>query len=417
MSGASPDSARILDRAVDGLLADAGRLLEELIRIPSPVGGEREAQEFLHGWLSARGLACSLMEADPELESDPDYVPCAADGRHAPNVRMSIGRSAGGRSLALNSHMDVVPPDDATGCTCTREEGLIRGRGACDAKGQVVTLCLAMLAVAESGVELCGECAGLSVVEEEAGGNGTLAWLRTGERTDGCVVLEPSGLAVHPANRGALWFRIEVRGRATHMGRWWEGRSAFEDLEKTLAEVRAYGEELVRRSRDVPLFPSDPSPVHVNIGVVRAGDWPSTVPARAEARGAVSLLPNASLAEVRAGLEEAVRRARERQGVEAEVCFDGVANAPFALDASHPLSSLLAESVKQVRGRAEVSGYLASCDARLVYHRAGIPAVVFGPGDLRDAHSASEKISLEDIRDAARALARLITAWCGSPGR
>jgi acetylornithine deacetylase len=253
---------------------------------------------------------------------------------------------------------------------------------------------------------------GLSVVEEEAGGNGTLAWIRAGERADGCVVLEPSRLEVHPANRGALWFRILVRGKATHMGRWWEGRSAFEDLEKVLAEVRAFGEELVERSRDIPLFPSDPSPVHVNIGEVRAGDWPSTVPATAEARGAVSFLPNASLEEVRSGLESAVQKARQRHGVNAEIRFDGLANAPYALDVSHPLPALLALQVEEVRGRAQISGYLASCDARLMHHRAGIPTVVFGPGDLRDAHSASEKVALEEIRDAARALARLIVRWC-----
>jgi len=225
---------------------------------------------------------------------------------------MRIGRAAAGKTLVLNSHMDVVPSQAPSGFAARRDNGIIHGRGACDAKGQVVTICLAMLAVREAGLEPSGECVGLSVVEEEAGGNGTLAWIRTGERADGCVVLEPSRLEVHPANRGALWFRILVRGKATHMGRWWEGRSAFEDLEKVLAEVRAFGEELVERSRDIPLFPSDPSPVHVNIGEVRAGDWPSTIPATAEARGAVSFLPNASLEEVRSGLESAVQKARQR---------------------------------------------------------------------------------------------------------
>jgi acetylornithine deacetylase len=406
------EAGQRLDRAIDDLLEDAAGLLERLIQIPSPAGSEGEAQHTLLRWLQTRGMECCLQEADAELESDPDYVPCQADGRHAPNVRMRIGRAAAGKTLVLNSHMDVVPPEAPSGFAARRDNGIIHGRGACDAKGQVVTICLAMLAVREAGLEPSGECVGLSVVEEEAGGNGTLAWIRAGERADGCVVLEPSRLEVHPANRGALWFRILVRGKATHMGRWWEGRSAFEDLGKVLAEVRAFGEELVERSRDIPLFPSDPSPVHVNIGEVRAGDWPSTVPAMAEARGAVSFLPNASLEEVRSGLESAVQKARQRHGVDAEIRFDGLANAPYALDVSHPLPALLAHQVEEVRGRAQISGYLASCDARLMHHRAGIPTVVFGPGDLRDAHSASEKVTLEEIRDAARALARLIVRWC-----
>ncbi len=406
-----------VEAAVDRLADDATQLLADMIAFPSLAGNEDGVQKFVAAWLLDHGMPADLVEADPGLESDPNYSHHSLDGHHAPNVLTSLPSKKTGRSLLLNSHTDVVPAELPELFQPEIAEGKISGRGACDAKGQVVCWMLAMLAVKEAGITLEGECIGVAVVEEEIGGNGTLALVRKMQSPcDVAVVLEPTVYAIHPANRGAIWFKIEVEGIPTHMGRWWEGQNAFENLEKVLAEVRKWDAEIVAESRGVPLFPDDPSPVHVNIGIVRSGDWPAKVPSAATCEGGISFLPNKTLSQIKAGMTQAVRRAAEMHGIKASVSFGKLQNEAYATPADHPAVSSLRQAAIDVRGEAEVSGFLASCDARLLFHRAKMPTIVFGPGDLLLAHSDIESIELNEIVTAAKILARFIIDWCGVSG-
>lgn len=400
--------------AVETLAVDGQRLLMEMIAFPSLAGEELAVQEHVAGWLKRHGMPADLVAADRGLESDPDYARHVPDGAHAPNVLTRLPSRGSGRSLLLNSHTDVVPAQSADMFTPRIEDGRVFGRGACDAKGQVVTWLVAMAAIKEAGVTLNGECVGAAVVEEEIGGNGTLALIRGMRKTpDVAVVLEPTNFAIHPANRGAVWFRIEVQGRPTHMGRWWEGESAFENLEKILDRVREWDAELVRQARGTPLFPDDPSPVHVNVGMVQAGDWPASVPGLAVAEGGVSFLPNTTLEEIKAGMRRVLAEACDEYGLEACVRFERLQNEAYAIPESHAAVGALEECVRDAHGQAEVNGFLASCDARLLFHRAGTPTLVFGPGDLRLAHSEIESIALDEITVAAKALAAFVLRWCG----
>jgi acetylornithine deacetylase len=81
-------------------------------------------------------------------------------------------------------------------------DGRVFGRGACDDKGQIAVLYLVLNALQSLGVELGGDLLSEIVIEEEAGGNGSLSLIRQGYRADGAVILEPTELRIHPANRG-----------------------------------------------------------------------------------------------------------------------------------------------------------------------------------------------------------------------
>jgi len=401
-----------LDRQIDRLIPEVADLLRRLVEIPSVSGSEHDVQSFLKQWLDARLLQTALQHPDTGLDSDPDFRGAAGAG-HTPNVVFTLPHSGGGRSLLLNSHTDTVPPaaDQQTGDA--GHSGRVFGRGAVDAKGQVAAIVLAMLALKETGIRLRGPCMGVAVTEEELGGTGTLSWIRSGGSADAAIVLEPTRMSIHPANRGALWFRIRTWGVSTHMGRYWEGESAFENLEKILAELRQFEADLVQLSRQVPLFPSDPSPVHANIGQVTSGDWPATVPAEAVAEGGFSFLPNVRLADVEDGIRCAVGRAAKAMGFRAEVTFDRLRNEAYGIDSEHPAVQALADAARDVHGEDDIRGYLASCDARLLYHRAGIPTIVFGPGDLLEAHARDESIDVDEVAEAARILARFVVEWCG----
>jgi len=100
-------------------------------------------------------------------------------------------------------------------------------------------------------------------------------------------------------------------------------------------------------------------------------------------------------------------------GFRADVTFDRLRNEAYGIDSEHPAVQALADAARDVHGEDDIRGYLASCDARLLYHRAGIPTIVFGPGDLLEAHARDESIDVDEVAEAARILARFVVEWCG----
>jgi acetylornithine deacetylase len=277
---------------------------------------------------------------------------------------------------------------------------------------------LALSALKELGVRLKGDVEAQFVIEEEAGGNGSLAAIAGGRRADAVVVLEPTGLGVRYANRGAAWFKLTVSGRSVHMGRYREGVNAFEEMLGLVPILKEYEASLREASKGYPGFPDDPSPVVVNIGRVRGGDWPSTVPAECVVEGGIAFLPNRTARwieeEVRALIEaKATPWAREHARFE----LAGLRNEAFETPAGDPAVRSFHRAAESLLGPRPLEGWTASCDARLFFHRGGMPTLVFGAGDLGRAHALDERVEMDDILRAAEVLARFLADWCGVEGK
>jgi acetylornithine deacetylase len=397
----------------------AADLLGRLIAFPSVSGAEAGIQAGLLNVLSNAGLPARAMPIEGTIVEDPDYTPLPEPRSYQdrPNVIVAIPGAGGGRSAILNTHSDVVPaPAGMFGASI--EGGVLRGRGACDAKGQIVTALLALRAVRELGLALQGDVEAQFVVEEEAGGNGSLAAIAAGRRADAAVILEPTGLVPRSANRGAAWFRLTVDGRSVHMGRYEEGVSAFDELVALLPLLREYEAGLRRSSRGLAGFPDAPSPIVVNIGSVRAGDWPSTVPGECVAEGGIAFLSNRTARRIEAEVRELIAsRAGPWGRAHARFALWGLRNEAFETPAAEPAVRTFRSAAEEVLGPLPVEGWKASCDARLFFHRGRMPALVFGAGDLGQAHSLDEAIGLPDILRATEVLVRFLARWCGVAGK
>lgn len=414
-TGFGDDLAAFLRRREDW----ARDILCRLIGFRSTPGAEEGVQKFLCDLLSRSGFPVRRSPVEESLASDPDYTPVPGHVPYAgrPNLLVTLAGAGGGRSAIVNTHTDVVPAPDAL-FEARTGNGRVYGRGACDAKGQVVTLLLALLALRERGIALEGDVEAQFVIEEEAGGNGSLAAIVGGRRADVAVVLEPTGLGVRPANRGAVWFKLDVAGRSIHMGRYSEGVSAFDEALGLIAILKEYEASLREASKGTPGFPDDPSPVVVNIGQVRAGDWPSTLPGACTVEGGIAFLPNRTVqdieSEVRALIEaKATPWAREH----ARFALVGLRNEAFSTPTGHPAVTAFAEAAAAVLGPRPLEEWNASCDARLFSGRGGMPTIVFGAGDLRHAHAADEQIEMGGILSAAEVIARFLAGWCGIAGK
>jgi len=411
MSHENAELREVLSR----LAPEAQEFLTELIRIPSTHGNEAEAVTFAEEAWSHAGFPVERHPIPESLRHDPEYTnpatECDFTGRD--NLVVRIGRGEG-RSAIINSHLDVVPAEDwEDGFQPRVDGGTIYGRGACDAKGCQATMFLAARALQELGIEPAGQVAFAMVVAEEVGGNGSLSLIREGERADGVVVIEPTSLAMHPANRGAIWFRFEFTGKSCHMGRKHEGVNAIDLACETMQILYAYEQELIGDQEDQPLFADYEFPTQVNVGTLHSGDWPSMVPGKAVMEGGIGFLPNRPMEQVK---EDVVRYIDEKGSEELkqryELSFPRLHNDSYETPPDHPFVQAFHRATLATDAQDTITGWNVSCDARSFAKLGGMPTVVFGAGDIRDAHSAGEKVEMADIVTAAETLVRFIEEWC-----
>ncbi len=404
------DLARLL-AAVDRHRADAEEFLIRLIGFPSTPGLEEQACAFLAEQFAAANVHVEKITLSDKLRDDEDYSTPIPDlhyaGRH--NLRLTLpGR--GDKTVVFNTHMDVVPAaEEAFHGYC--ENGIVYGRGACDAKGQIATLYVMARALAATGVKLPVKVVIHLVVEEECGGNGTLAMIRRGEQADAAIVLEPTGLRIFTSVRGAVWFRLTCRSAAGHSGVARNVPTALELAVEAMQVLRDYHKQLLAASKGIPLFDAYENPMPLTIGQLNAGRWPASRPEEATLAGVLGLLPNKTRYQVMEEMRQALKTKgspslADSHGLEFTYRHD--ANV---LNPEHVLPRALLAACAEEKAGTKIDCMTASCDAWLYNNQLEIPTVVMGPGDLKYAHSLSERIGINEILQAARVLLRFLVGY------
>lgn len=365
----------------------------ELLEIPSVGGtaGEQQAQQWVATKLREWGWDVEVWVDDPlTYLEDPDY-PGMEVVRAA--VTGVIGRPPGSNGTRLIlGHTDVVPGGPAPALIGDD----LTGRGSVDMKAGLVA---GMHAARAAG----GDVAVCAVSGEEDGGIGTFLALRHGLTARECVIPEPTGLAVIPANAGSLTFRISLHGEAAHGAMPWDGRNALDELPAVLHRLRDLQSA---RNQDVPeVLAAWPLAFPISIGRIDGGDWPSTVMAHVHLEGRYGVRLDESLQTAAHVFEEALA------GSGAEVSWFGGRFAAAALEAGHPLVGHLSAAHRRVVGAdPAVVGATYGSDLRQML-AAGIPTVQYGPGDVRLAHSSTESVPLEQVRRCRDVL----EAWLRGP--
>jgi acetylornithine deacetylase len=238
-----------------------------------------------------------------------------------------------------------------------------------------------------------------------------------GYHADAALITEPTRLRLVPAQGGSAVFRLTVPGRSAHAAVRDEGVSA---LEKFVPLFEALME--LERERNAtlshPLYDHLENKVPINVGVVRAGNWASTVPEGLVAEGRAGLIPGEELEafkeEVRGRLHSvAVRDPFLRENPPRLEWFGGQF-APAEVPADAPICEAVKRAHALATGREPaVEGVPYGADMRLFARFGGTPCVMYGAGDVRDAHGPDEHISIPDLVTATKTVAFLISAWCG----
>lgn len=400
--------------AVDTVKAETAQFLCDIMRFPSTPGLEEDVMDYAAEAFAALGDA-ECVPLSNSLRDDVDYADPIPDIDYNErcNVRVRIPGTGGGQSLLMNTHLDVVPPSQGQDSPWDPRivNGVVYGRGACDAKGQAAAIYMALSALKKLGVQPKGDLIAHLVVEEEVGGNGTLAMARHGEKADACIVLEPTDLRIFSSVRGAVWFRVVCTGKPGHSGRAGDTVSALKMAIKVIEILDGYHDRLLAASRGIDLFDQFPNPMPITFGKLTTGDWPATAPSRAVVEGVLGLLPNKTRYQVMEEMRQAIMAEgddwlREHFALEFMYRHDS-----HVLATDHPLVTGLQACCREAGVAGEVTAMTASCDSWFYNNQLGIPTVVFGPGSLRFAHSNEEQIALDDIAGAAAILLQFILKW------
>jgi acetylornithine deacetylase len=368
-------------------------LLADLVAIPSvnPMGRgktgpgyrEQEIAVYVAEYLRAHGVDTRVSEVVP--------------GR--PNVTGYIDAGAG-KTLLLEAHADTVQAEamSVPPFAPAVRNGRLYGRGACDTKGSLAAFLHGVCSTLEAGPKLRFNLVILAAADEEYQFSGARHALDAGLKADFGIVGEPTSLRIIRAHKGVTRWRIVTRGVAAHSAYPERGVNAIYAMGHVLGRLESYAATL-SLTRPHPLLGS-PS---LSAGVIQGGEAVNMVPDRCVLEVDRRTLPGESDEHVLGGARKALEGIAGWQFEPPHLSAGGM-----DVPEESPVVGLLSRAVAGVCGDVQVESAQYATDAGL-YNGAGIPSVVFGPGNIAQAHTAEEWIDLESLRSAAAVVRSLIS--------
>ena len=200
-------------------------------------------------------------------------------------------RRGAGRSLEMWTSPPFAPEV---------RDGWLYGRGAADMKSGTIAALYALDAIRDAGLRPTGRIHLQSVIEEESTGIGALSTIQRGYRAD---CLPDPGADVGQAGRaqvGVIWFRIRVKGRPAHVFEAGEGSNAIKAAIDLIAALEGLEKQWNARAASDRLFAKVQHPLNFNPGIIKGGDWASSVPAWCDVDCRIAILPGWNIADCRA---------------------------------------------------------------------------------------------------------------------
>ncbi len=368
------------------------RLLGELVSIPSvnPMGRPLDGPEILETRLSAY-LETWFRDHQIPCERQP-----VASGRD--NLLACFESTSSARRLIFDVHQDTVPTDGMTIAPFSPrvEQGKMYGRGACDIKGGMAAMLLALRRLCRERPRGAASVVLACTVDEEFTHTGSSHLAASSHGADLAIVAEPTRLDLVHCHKGASRWKIRTRGVACHSSTPHLGVNAIYRMGEVLDALAAHAGELAAAKPD-PIV-GVPS---LSVGRIEGGQSVNIVPDWCEIEIDRRLIPGEeprqALEQVRAFL---ARRLGSLEGID---FGEPWVNLPPLVPRLELFLAPLTEAVGRATGRKpQVVGVPYGTDAGPL-GASGLPCVVFGPGDIAQAHTCDEWVELDQVRMAALA--------------
>jgi acetylornithine deacetylase len=374
------------------------RLLSKLVSIPSvnPMGRPLAGPEFLETRLTDY-LETWFRERGVRLQRQP-----VASGRD--NLLAWYEGTGSRRLILFDVHQDTVPTDGMTRPPFdpVNEQGRLHGRGACDVKGSMAAMLVAFARLVRERPRESASVLLACTVDEEFTHTGSSRLAQSAHGAELAIVAEPTRLNLVHCHKGVLRWKVRTTGVACHSSTPRLGVNAIYRMGSVLEVMERHAAALARAAPDPILGP--PS---LSVGRIEGGQSANVVPDWCEIEVDRRLIPGedtACLQAVRTLLDNDPRIAGGFDFAEPWVHMPPL--EPRAGAWIEPL----AQAIEGATGRRpELTGVPFGTDAGPLSAR-GTPCVVFGPGDIAQAHTKDEWVDLDQVRLAAEAYFRIALA-------
>jgi acetylornithine deacetylase len=368
-----------------------------------------------------------------------DVGPSATFPAH-PLIVARLPGSGGGRSIAFNAHVDVVPVGDRSSWSQDPfggavVDGRLYGRGATDMKGGLAAAMWAAKVALEQGLRPRGDIVFHVVSDEEVVGNSTREIVERSPACDVTVSVEPTELRLCAAEGGLVHFRIEVEGMEAHASTRYLSVHAggngggVNAIEKTIKLIVAL-QELERRWADTKSHPILPAGYDtLSPGIIVGGPGggsdgrlnlfsnAGTAPNYCSVEYNMWWYPDESYEDVRAEVEEAVAAVARADPWLREHPpkltwkLGSIYFPPLDLSLDHPAVTTLAGCLSEVGLDATPAGFGAATDLAW-YGERRLPGIICGPGRLAQCHVVDEYLDTEQLLRASQVYAQMLVDWC-----
>ncbi|TWU06504.1 M20 family metallopeptidase [Stieleria varia] len=383
-------------------LSELTQTLAELVAInsvnPEWGGpGEVDVARYVVSFFRAVGLECELWDVLP----------------NRPNVYVKLPGRDSSRRIVLEAHMDTVgvgsmtiPPFEPV-----ISRGILFGRGSCDVKAGLAAMMHAIRDVHLSKITPPCDVWLAAVVDEEHlfRGVSSLIDRLSSETTSGvtppgiarikkvetrtvAVVAEPTDCRIVTANKGVLRWRIITTGKSAHSSKPELGRNAITDMMQVIAALQADSLKLQQRRHSLV------GPPTLCISMIEGGSQINFVPDRCQISLDRRLLPDESASKV---FEHYRNLVSKIPGIECQVQPPILSDDAMETREDEPVVVSAKQVAQSVGISCESTGVPFGCDATKL-SRAGVPGIIFGPGNIDQAHADVEFVELDQVELARR---------------
>lgn len=400
-------------------------LTKKLISFQTPAPPARnttDAQVWIEQFLQALDFATARWDVFPD---DPNVV----------GTKKGLESDAY-QSLILNGHVDVaeVRPEEVWKSSPYKAEirdGRIIGRGAADMKGGLAAVLFVLKLLYEQGIKLPGDLIFQSVIGEEVGEAGTLQCCERGYKADFAVVVDTSDLQIQ-GQGGVItgWITIKdpnvyhdaLRRQMIHAGGGLpHGASAIEKMMVMIESLQ----DLERHWAVSKSYPGClPGTNTINPSVIEGGRHAAFIADECRLWITVHFYPDESHETVCKEIEDHLLSAANADtwlrknpptftwGGTSMIEDRGEVFPAFEVDSEHIGVKTLVASHHDIFHEDAITGVSATVTDGGWLAEAGIPTVLYGPGQLTEAHSVNESIAIQELLDFAKVMANFILNWC-----
>lgn len=369
------------------------QLLCELVAIPSmnPMGrsragagySERNLADYIAAFLKKNSIDATLQEVSINRPNVVGYIDVKAR-----------------ETVLLEAHLDTVHADHMTiePFKPMVKDGKLYGRGSCDTKGSMAAFLQGVVNVLKKPDQLRYNVLLLFVADEEYRFTGAGFAAQHGLKADFGITGEPTQLRIVRAHKGVTRWKIQTHGVAAHSAYPKRGKNAIYSMSKIIQTLELYAERLHQENQH-PLL-GTPT---MSIGVIEGGQAVNVVPDRCWIEVDRRTLPGETAESILQPVQDLLKNVPD---CEIEAPYLSVAGMEVAEDA--PVVEHLSRAIQGVIRSVSIEAAHYSTDAG-VYNSMGIPTVVFGPGNIAQAHTDTEYIELHQLHQAVAIIENFLT--------